>query len=224
MIRKILAPTDLSKLSLLGARYALTAAKHFDPEVSIYHVVNADEIRKLGDTLTGRSFVRSGHPNVLETYLHTYEVSLAQFVGQNFSDLLPTVKVEEKVGLGSPDKNIVELAKTEKFDLIIMATRGKGGLSRLFLGSVTEQVIRNAPCPVLAIPPYSGEAVGESDDENRFERVKVSQYQALRSKARSCRRHPYVPVGPVDIWRARTKQKDQVILEERKNGNDCERR
>jgi universal stress protein A len=174
MIRKILAPTDLSTLSKVGVRFALTTAKHFDAEVSIYHVVNADEIRKLGDRLRGRAFVRNGFPNVLEAYLQTYEVSLAQFVGQNFSDLLPMVKVEEKVELGSPDKNIVDRAKTEGVDLIIMATRGKGGLSRLILGSVTEQVIRNAPCPVLAIPPYPAATARESKNEERFERVKVS--------------------------------------------------
>jgi nucleotide-binding universal stress UspA family protein len=205
MVRKILAPTDLSKLSRLGVRSALAAAKHFNAEVTIYHVVNADEMRKLGDRLRGRSFVRSGFPDLLKTYLHTYEVSLAQFVGQNFSDLLPMVKVQEKVELGSPEKNIVELAKTEKFDLIIMATRGKGGLSRLLLGSVTEQVIRNAPCPVLAIPPYPGAAIGESDKEDGISPGPGSQ--ALRSQSRSRRRHPYVAVGPMDIRRARTKQK-----------------
>ena len=197
MIRKILAPTDLSKVSQLGVRCALTVAKHFDAEVTIYHVVNGDEIRKLGDRLTGHTSVRSGLPKLLETYLHTYEVSLAQFVGQNFADLLPAVKVEEKVELGSSDKNIVELAKTKKFDLIIMATRGKGGLSRLFLGSVTDQVIRNAPCPVVAIPSYPDAAVGESDNEDRFEPMKISGYQTLRSKSRSRRRHPYVAVGPI---------------------------
>ena len=191
MIRKILAPTDLSTLSKMGVRFALTTAKHFDAEVSIYHVVDADEIRKLGNSLTGRTFVRSGFPNLLETYLHTYEVSLAQFVGQDFSDLLPTVRVNEKVELGRPDRSIVDRAKTEEFDLIVMATRGKSGLSRLFLGSVTEQVIRNAPCPVLAIPPHPGAAVGESDNEDRFEPVKVSGYRALRSKSRSRRRHPW---------------------------------
>jgi nucleotide-binding universal stress UspA family protein len=89
MIRKILAPTDLSKLSRLGVRSALAAAKRFNAEVTIYHVVNADEMRKLGDRLTGRSFVRSGFPNLLETYLHTYEVSLAQFVGQTFQICFP---------------------------------------------------------------------------------------------------------------------------------------
>jgi nucleotide-binding universal stress UspA family protein len=208
MIRKILAPTDLSTLSKMGVRFALTTAKHFDAEVSIYHVVDADEIRKLGDRLTERTFVRSGFPNLLETYLHTYEVSLAQFVGQNFSDLLPTVKVNEKVELGRPDRSIVDRAKTEEFDLIVMASRGKSGLSRLFLGSVTEQVIRNATCPVLAIPATPIAVVRKSDNEERSERMKVSGYQALRSKTRSRRRHSYVAVGPEDIWRAWAKQKD----------------
>jgi nucleotide-binding universal stress UspA family protein len=223
MIRKILAPTDFSKLSRLGVRSALAAAKHFNAEVTIYHVVNADEIQKLGDSLNARTFIGSALPNVLKTYLHTYEVSLAQFVGQNFSDLLPAVKVQEKVELGNPSKNIVEHAKTEGVDLIIMATRGKGGLSRLFLGSVTEQVIRNTTCPVLAIPPRPGAAAGESDNQDRFEPGKVSGHQALRSKSRSRRRHPYVAVGPIDILRAGTKQKDELILEER-NGNVCQRR
>jgi nucleotide-binding universal stress UspA family protein len=158
VIRKILAPTDLSELSQAGVRYALTAARDLDAEVTIYHVVAADELRKLGASFRERAFGASGLSNVLENYLHSYEVTLAQFVGQNFSDLLPLVRVDEKVELGSAYKNIVERAKAERADLIIMATRGRGGLSRMFLGSVTEQVIRTASCPVLAIPPYLAEA------------------------------------------------------------------
>jgi nucleotide-binding universal stress UspA family protein len=158
MIRKILAPTDLSELSQAGVRYALAAARDLDAEVTIYHVVTADEIRKLGDSLKRHAFRASGFPNFLKSYMHTYEAALAQFVGQNFSDLLSLVKVDEKVELGSPGRNIVERAKTDGVDLIIMATHGRDGLSRLFTGSVTEQVIRNAPCPVLAIPPYLAEA------------------------------------------------------------------
>lgn len=163
MIRKILAPTDLSQLSRVGVRYALNAAKDLDAAVIIYHVVAAHEIGKLGDRFKEHAFRATGFPNILESYLHTYEVRLAQFVGQNFSDLLPFVRVDEKVELGSPDKNIVEQAKTEGVDLIIMATHGRDGLSRMFMGSVTEQVIRNAPCPVLAVPAYLAEA---GDDLN----------------------------------------------------------
>jgi len=158
MIRKILAPTDLSELSRAGVRYALAAARDLDAEVTIYHVVTADEMRKLGDSLKGHTFSASGFPNFLKSYMHTYEASLAQFVEQNFSDLVPLVKVDEKIELGSPDRNIVERATTDGVDLIIMATHGRDGLSRMLMGSVTEQVIRNASCPVLAIPPYLAEA------------------------------------------------------------------
>ena len=160
MIKKILAPTDLSELSRAGVRYALKEARDNGAEVTIYHVVTGDEMLKLGVRLKEHGSPASGSFNILKNYLHTYEVSLAQFVGQNFADLLPFVRVNEKVELGSPEKSIVELAKTEEVDLIIMATQGRGGLSRMFLGSVTEQVIRNAPCPVLAIPPHLAE-VGE---------------------------------------------------------------
>ena len=153
MIRKILAPTDLSELSRAGVRYALAVARDLDAELTIYHVVTADEIRKLGDSLKEHAFRASGFPNILESYLHTYELSLARFVRETSSDLLPLIRVNEKVELGSPDKNISELAKTDCVDLIIMATCGRDGLSRMFMGSVTEQVIRNAPCPVLVIPP-----------------------------------------------------------------------
>jgi len=153
MIRKILAPTDLSELSRAGVRYALAVARDLDAELTIYHVVTADEIRKLGDSLKEYAFRASGVPNILQSYLHTYKLSLARFVRENSSDLLPSIRVDEKVELGSPDKNISELAKTDCVDLIIMATRGRDGLSRMFMGSVTEQVIRNAPCPVLVIPP-----------------------------------------------------------------------
>jgi nucleotide-binding universal stress UspA family protein len=157
MIKKILAPTDLSELSRVAVRYALKEARDNGAEVTIYHVVTGDEMLKLGDRLK-HGFSASGSFNILKNYLHNYEVSLAQFVGQNFADLLPFVRVNEKVELGGPEKSIVELAKKEEVDLIIMATQGRGGLSRMILGSVTEQVIRNAPCPVLAIPPYLADA------------------------------------------------------------------
>jgi nucleotide-binding universal stress UspA family protein len=160
MINKILAPTDLSELSRVGVRYALNQARDNGAEVIIYHVVMGDEMLKLGDKLKGYGSPATGSFNVLRNYLHSYEVSLAQFVGQNFADLLPFVRVQEKVELGSPDKNIVELAEAEAVDLIVMSTHGRTGLSRVFLGSVTERVVRNAPCLVLTVPPSMAE-VGE---------------------------------------------------------------
>ncbi|MFK7804475.1 MAG: universal stress protein [Anaerolineae bacterium] len=53
--------------------------------------------------------------------------------------------------LGKPEDAIVEIANTEEIDLIIMVTHGYAAFERLLLGSVTEKVIRDAPCPVLAV-------------------------------------------------------------------------
>jgi nucleotide-binding universal stress UspA family protein len=90
----------------------------------------------------------------LINFLETYRLSLARFVRQNCSDLVPFVRLDERVELGSADKNIVEQAEKEGVDLIVMSTHGRTGLSRAFLGSVAERVVRNAPCLVLAVPPH----------------------------------------------------------------------
>jgi len=51
---------------------------------------------------------------------------------------------------------ILDIAKTEHIDLIIIATRGRTGLGRVLLGSVADHIVRYAPCPVLTIHPQKG--------------------------------------------------------------------
>jgi nucleotide-binding universal stress UspA family protein len=151
MIRKILAPTDLSELSATGVRHALTTARGLDAEVTIYYVVTGNDITKFRrhkeERLVARDFAG---------LMTAYKLRLVRFVEQNFADLITSLNVSQKVEFGTPEQTIVETAKTEGVDLIIMATHGRSGLSRIMLGSVTEKVIRNAPCLVLAIPPDLG--------------------------------------------------------------------
>ncbi len=52
---------------------------------------------------------------------------------------------------GVPYREIVALATDERADLVVIGTRGRGGIDRAFLGSVTDRVVRLAPCPVLAV-------------------------------------------------------------------------
>ncbi len=55
--------------------------------------------------------------------------------------------------LGSAAAKILELAKKEKIDLIIMGAHGRKGLDRAIFGSVADKVVQGAPCPVMTIHP-----------------------------------------------------------------------
>ena len=152
MIKKILAPTDLSNFSRAGVRYALNKARASSAELIIYHVFKVEDLRHLGERLTGHAVRAAGSSNLLQAYHRACEDKLATYLEKNFADLLPLVEVRKKVEFGTPDKDIVRFAEAEQVDVIIMASRGRRGLRRMIFGSVTEQVIRNAPCPVIAVP------------------------------------------------------------------------
>ncbi len=62
-------------------------------------------------------------------------------------------QLETRVLLGSPAEKILELAKQENIDLIIMGAHGRKGLERVFFGSVADKVVTGAPCPVMTIHP-----------------------------------------------------------------------
>jgi nucleotide-binding universal stress UspA family protein len=57
------------------------------------------------------------------------------------------------IGEGDPPTAIVAQAATMGADLVVMGTHGRSGFDRFVLGSVTEKVLREAPCPVLTVPP-----------------------------------------------------------------------
>jgi nucleotide-binding universal stress UspA family protein len=63
------------------------------------------------------------------------------------------VQVESLVERGDPIRHILERSEALPADLIVLGTHGRSGFERLILGSVTEKVLRKAPCPVMAVPP-----------------------------------------------------------------------
>ncbi len=150
MIRRILAPTDLTRSSEEGVRYALNLARALGAELTTYYVVTQDEILQRskpdGNKRTDQwSLRRSANP------LESYQLALAGFLSDHFSHLVPWVKVREKVEIGVPDKKIVEWARKEGSDLIVISFHGGRQGSDAASESVGEKVIRNAPCPVVSI-------------------------------------------------------------------------
>jgi nucleotide-binding universal stress UspA family protein len=63
----------------------------------------------------------------------------------------PDVGFAQRLLCGKPADEIVRCAEEEGVDMIVMGTHGRRGLSRLLMGSVSEAVVRRAPCPVLTI-------------------------------------------------------------------------
>src|SRR3990170_1317045 len=139
-IEKILAPTDLSELSCLGLSYALELARGWGASVTVYLVADAAELANY----KARS---------LDGLIERHQQSLSQFLNEHFANLLASVEVASKVELGTPASNIVAEAEKSGYDLIVMSTHGRTGVAHMLMGSVTEQVLRNATCPVFSVRP-----------------------------------------------------------------------
>lgn len=147
-VEKILAPTDLSELSRIGLEYALELARGWGAEVTVYHVASAADLA---------SYQAPALPDLVQKH----RTALAQFLNENFAELLPLVEVRQKVEMGSPAANILEEARKEGSDLIVMSTHGRTGLAHVLMGSITEEVVRNAVCPVFSIHPPKGQTKKE---------------------------------------------------------------
>lgn len=82
--------------------------------------------------------------------LQAAEKKMAAVLKDHFKDF---AKVESRVLMGSPAAKVLELAKQENIDLIIMGAHGRKGLERALFGSVADKVVTGALCPVMTIHP-----------------------------------------------------------------------
>lgn len=155
-IRKILAPTDLSELSLAGVSCALELARTHDAELILYHVIGIAD-----DWLSGRDEF-----DPVRGLIEDQQCLLDRFVREKLSDLSAKVKVRQIVEIGVPYKRIVEKAEEEGVDMIIMSTHGRSGFDHMLIGGVTEKVVRRATCPVLSIRPAEGHEVKTQEAES----------------------------------------------------------
>ena len=148
-IKKILVPTDFSELSEVGVRYALEMAASQGAEVVVLYVAH------YRDVAPHRGYEASleVHYETVEELLDECKKRVAKFLQERFSDLTEKVKVQEEADFGDAHESIVEKAEEEGVDMIIMSTHGRTGVGHMLIGSVTEQVVRRASCPVLSVRP-----------------------------------------------------------------------
>ncbi len=144
--KRILAPTDFSPLGEVGLQAAAELAHRVGARLSLLHVVREDELEALASAHQPR------HPVDL-IYQDLETALLEQFRRVVPPDVRRDLAVEPLVTVGAPVTEILRAARLKESDVIVMGTHGRTGLTRMVMGSVTEQVVRRAPCPVLTVRP-----------------------------------------------------------------------
>jgi nucleotide-binding universal stress UspA family protein len=154
-IKLILCPIDFSEFSVRAYHHALSLAEHYRAKLVAQHVVElwrypyADYAASLGEYERFSQALREGGKEQLREFVknHTHD------------KIQPELVVHQGI---APD-SILSFAQAQKTDVIVMGTHGRRGFDRLVLGSVTDRVMRRAPCPVLAVgkPSHDSMAAGE---------------------------------------------------------------
>lgn len=150
-IRRILCPIDFSDFSRRALDHAVAIAKWYDSTITLLHV---SPIVPLAAYAPGSGVVPSANltPEEREALL----ASMKQLAATAAS---PDVRFDYKLAEGGTAAQIVNAAETLSNDLIVLGTHGRSGFERMLLGSVTEKVLRKAPCPVLTVPRSAPDAV-----------------------------------------------------------------
>jgi nucleotide-binding universal stress UspA family protein len=142
-LHRILVPTDFSKHSHNALTYAVAFADKFGAELYLLHVV-----QDLALFIPEAISVAPPVAPPVEQMTAAVREALDRLVRENDLSRFP---VRCEVREGTPFYEIIQFAKETAIDLIIMGTHGHTGLAHVLLGSVTEKVVRKAPCPVLTV-------------------------------------------------------------------------
>ena len=144
VLKKILCPTDFSENSEHALKYALALATLSQAQLELFHVVEP--------------IAYPQSTELFEPVLDEVELmmKLQTAFQQQLEDQVTTLKEEYpkitgKLVTGNTFLEIIQVARDEDVDMIVMGTHGRTGLAHVLIGSVAERVVREAPCPVLTV-------------------------------------------------------------------------
>lgn len=146
-INRILCPVDLSEFSRDALHHAVALAKRYEAKVTVFHVYSAPQPLVPVTGMPGNvPLLPPVHPDEVTEHVRRFCVTSLGDTGES---------VEIIVKEGNATKEIVKLAEQLPADLLVLGTHGRSGFERLFLGSVTEKVLRSTRVPVMTIPPLT---------------------------------------------------------------------
>ena len=139
-IKKILIAMDGSELSDKALRYACKLGVPLNAELIVLHVVPMlVSATPYHDTVSDQPFLA----------LQKVGEDILSRAKQTADEL--SCKITDLISHGDPANRIIDIASERDVDLIVVGSRGIGGIKRLFVGSISDKVASHAPCPVLIV-------------------------------------------------------------------------
>ena len=137
MYERILVPTDGSANASAAMEHGLDLATRHDAEIHLLHVINTRR-----------------YDTSIESQVAPLRRKGSQYIEEHVETATETdVSVTTAMELGRPAATILEYVDEHDIDLVVMGTRGRGGLARRLLGSTTNYVATHADVPVYVVPP-----------------------------------------------------------------------
>jgi nucleotide-binding universal stress UspA family protein len=182
----ILCPTDFSPASTNALQYADQLAHWMQARLVLFHNIYEPAMpahQSFGGVLYEEPIRDPGHRQALLDRLEAWKEKLAGAGGSQ------PVPYESQVRYGETEDNIAAAALAHQAALVVLGSKHSEGLKQLLKGSVVDKVIRQAPCPVLIIPPhtvfkplnrivYASGLVGEAGPEAGFMARLAAMFQA----------------------------------------------
>jgi nucleotide-binding universal stress UspA family protein len=143
-IKNLLVATDFGPASETALRYGRALAAQFGARLHLFHAT--ENIHLAASSAYGYTSLPFQVQQEIESAARKQtEALLTEADRQGLGAIAVTVTSN------SPAVAIVQYARNNHIDLVLLGTHGRGALSHLFMGSVAERVVRTAPCPVLTV-------------------------------------------------------------------------
>jgi len=158
-VKNILVPTDFSPGSQEAVRYAYDLAVALGATLHVVHV--------LENPFAPGAFMEMYTPPSPEYFIDMERRAEEKLRAALTADEQAKVQAVLTTRLGVPASEILDRLEAEpKIDLVVMATHGRGGVARFVMGSVTDKIIRSAPCPVVTMREHPRGATPQVEPES----------------------------------------------------------
>ncbi|HUE87501.1 MAG TPA: universal stress protein [Vicinamibacterales bacterium] len=142
-ITRILCPIDLSPASERALEHAVALARWYEATLVAFHVFSPQPLP-----------MATEFGGYVPAPPQLSEAEVIEEVRQFTKPVAGSAPIEIVVRDGHPVYEIIGQAAQMRADLLVLGTHGRSGFERLFLGSVTEKVVRKVACPTLTVPPH----------------------------------------------------------------------